>query len=283
MGPKQVLMIESYGMTDVGKVRSGNEDDFIRDDEYGVYIVSDGMGGHQAGEVASQLVVSTVRDYIKQYKIGKRDEKSFFGNYDNSLSEPANIVSSGIKLANRVVFNMSQRRAHCKGMGATAVVLVVFEDRIITANVGDSRIYLIRGDNIECLSRDHTLAYDQLHENLIREDELEKSPYKNVLTRAIGVDEDVEPDVYESQLLPDDCFLLCSDGLTNMVGEPEIVKIINSQKTPEKICRKLVGIANKNGGLDNITALLLHFVNTRFYWLRSFFPNLFRRGWLWQR
>ena len=271
-------MVESYAMTDVGKVRSGNEDDFIRDDRFGVYVVSDGMGGHQAGEVASQLVVSTIRDYIKQYRNGEGDDKAFLEDYDNTLSEPANIVCNSIKLANRVVFNMSQKKADCKGMGATAVVLAAFDDRIITANVGDSRIYLIRGKNIECLSRDHTLAYDQLHEKLIEKDEFEKSPYKNVLTRAVGVDEDIEPDVFECQFLPGDRFLLCSDGLTKMVDESEIVEVVNRQKTPEKICRKLIGIANKNGGLDNITVLLLHFINVRFYWLRSFFFKLSRRG-----
>ncbi|MFH1672239.1 MAG: Stp1/IreP family PP2C-type Ser/Thr phosphatase [Pseudomonadota bacterium] len=271
-------MVDSYAMTDVGKVRSGNEDDFVIDDTCGVYVVSDGMGGHQAGEVASQLVVTTIRDYIKQYRLGERDEKVLRANYDNTLSEPANIVYSGIKLANKIVFNMSQRKANCKGMGATAVVLAVFDDRIITANVGDSRVYLIRGNHIECLSNDHTLAYDQLREELIREDEFEKSPYKHVLTRAVGVEEDVEPEVCEFQALPGDRFLLCSDGLTNMVDDSKILEVVTYQNIPEKICRKLVGIANKNGGLDNITVLLLHFVNGRFYWLRSLFSKLFRRG-----
>ena len=121
------------------------------------------------------------------------------------------------------------------------------------------------------------ISYDQLHEKLIEQDEFEKSPYKNVLTRAVGVDEDVEPDVFECQFLSGDRFLLCSDGLTKMVDESEIVEIVDRQKTPEKICRKLIGIANKNGGLDNITVLLLHFVNVRFYRLRSFFSKLFRR------
>ncbi len=271
-------MVASYAMTDVGKIRSGNEDDFIRDDNCGVYIVSDGMGGHQAGEVASQLVVSIIWDYIKHYMSGKGNAKALQGNYDNTLSEPANIVCSGIKLANRVLFNMSQRKTTCKGMGATVVVIAVFDDIIITANVGDSRAYLIRGNNIERLSRDHTLAYEQLRENLIHKDEFEKSPYKNVLTRAVGVDEDVEPDVCEFQVLPGDRFLLCSDGLTNMVDESDIAEIITHQKIPESICRKLVGIANKNGGLDNITVLLLHFINARPYWLRSFFSKLFRGG-----
>nr|HID57746.1 Stp1/IreP family PP2C-type Ser/Thr phosphatase [Desulfobacterales bacterium] len=275
-------MIESYGISDVGMVRPGNEDNFKIDDQIGLYIVSDGMGGHLAGEVASQIVVDSIHGYIKKYKAEGLHESLLYAPYDDELSEEANVVQSSINLANRMVLDISRKDKDKRKMGATVAILFFGEGRTVVANVGDSRIYLIRQNTINTVTRDHTLASDQAYEHIIEPNEVESSPYKHILTRVIGVDEEVKPDIFELEIVPGDRFLLCSDGLTNMVADDEIMEVITAHKRPEKICQVLVDMANQKGGEDNITVALVHYKHKPLERIFSFFSKPFKRGLPWR-
>ncbi len=247
------MKIHSAGLTDVGKKRDNNEDTFYTDDQVGLYIVADGMGGHRAGEVASNTVVSSVKDYMEAFHTSPVAKETKEGN----MSPAATAVCHSIELANRVVYQLSQDQGSYKGMGSTAAVVYVYGDTLITANVGDSRIYLIRTDGIEQLTQDHTLLAEHMRKNPNWDPNTASIPMKHILVRAVGIHETVETDVYELQPLPGDVILMCSDGLTDMLSDEEIHEAVLQGGALEEICDRLVYMANERGGLDNITTVLL--------------------------
>ena len=247
------MKVHSAGLTDVGRRRDNNEDSFHNDDEVGLYIVADGMGGHRAGEVASSTVVSSVKDYMEAFHTSPVAKEAS----ENNMSKAATAVCHSIELANRVVYQLSQDQGSYKGMGSTAAVAYFLKGTLVTANVGDSRIYLIRQDEIEQISQDHTLLAEHMRKNPDWDPNSASIPMKHILVRAVGIHEAVEADVYEMQSLPGDLILMCSDGLTDMLSDQEIHQAVLEGGGLPEVCDRLVSMANERGGLDNITAVLL--------------------------
>ena len=242
----------SAGRTDVGRKRENNEDTFFIDDQVGLFIVADGMGGHRAGEVASSTVVSSVKDYMEAFHTSPVAQEANEGN----MSPAATAVCHSIELANRVVYQLSQDQGSYKGMGSTAAVAYLHDGMLITANVGDSRIYLVREDSMEQLTEDHTLLAEHMRKNPEWDPNTASIPMKHILVRAVGIHETVEADVYEMQPLSGDLILMCSDGLTDMLEDEEIHEAVLQGGDLTEICNRLIDMANERGGLDNVTTVL---------------------------
>ena len=251
------LQVKSSGLTDVGLRREGNEDSFSVKDAQCLYVVADGMGGHLAGEVASQIAVEMINKSYEKWSENNTPEDELFGSYDSSLSRKGNYVLSSIRLANRVVHEMALEYEQYHGMGTTVVIVVVTPTLVISANVGDSRIYLVREGRIERMSRDHTIVNEQVEMGVMTEEEAATSPLKHILTRNLGSAEDVIPDVFEIEPRNHDRFILCSDGLTDLVGDEEILQMTLNADDPDTLCRQLVEKALKRGGHDNTTVVTL--------------------------
>ena len=242
--------------TDVGRKRQGNEDSFCVEPELGLYVVADGMGGHAAGEVASRLGVETIREWMGKYLGGA--DVALVGPPMATCSRQANFLLSSIRLANRVIFDAAQGRREYAGMGTTVVSVLAVDDHVALAHVGDSRIYRIREDGITQLSRDHSLVQQQVENGIISPEEAHASQYRHLITRALGLKESVEVDLVEQPALPGDLLLLCSDGLSDLLEDEEMLAIVQEQGGDlEKACQCLVDRANYKGGDDNITALLI--------------------------
>ena len=248
-----MIEIDSSGITDVGRRREQNEDSLFYDDGMGLYVVADGMGGHNAGEVASRLVVETMRDYLNQDPADDPPQNTVDAN--EKLSKDARRLLASIHLSNQVVHQTASKNEDCKGMGST-VSAVYFTDRtFIVANVGDSLVYLIRNGKIKLLSVPHTLVAEQAEldpENA----ELLWRDFKHVLTRAMGVDKSVQADINEMPFFSNDILVISSDGLTDKASPEEILELVDDQGS-DQACQKLVDLANTRGGDDNITAIVL--------------------------
>jgi protein phosphatase len=250
-----MLVIESAGITDVGRKRSGNEDAFFVDDERQLYVVADGMGGHQAGEVASSIVVDTLRDYMKDPGSQGRESSEAPGEEDESLSIEANRLLSGVHLANQAVYEVSRSKDAYQGMGTTVSAVFISSDTIIAANVGDSPIYLIHDGNIELISVLHTVMAEQEALDPGGSEQL-GGEFRHMLTRAMGVEKEVQADVLELQAFKDDILVISSDGLSDKVS-PQEIQAIAQQQSPATACQMLVDLANERGGDDNITIIVL--------------------------
>jgi serine/threonine protein phosphatase PrpC len=248
-----MIEIKSSGITDVGRRRKQNEDSLFYNDRMGLYVVADGMGGHKAGEVASRLVVETIREYMDPDRTEHPPENLV--DADEELSEEARRLLAGIQLSNRIVHQTARSNENYKGMGSTVSAVYFTEKTFIVANVGDSGIYLIRDGKIEQLSVPHTLVAEQAEldpENA----ELLWGDFKHVLTRAMGVNESVKADINEIPFYRGDIIVICSDGLTDKATPEEILEMANTRRA-DKACRELVDLANARGGEDNITAIVL--------------------------
>lgn len=248
-----MAVVQSAGITDIGRKRQGNEDAFFIDDTLGLYVVSDGMGGRQAGEVASRLVTETVRKKMKYFL--ETDAPLEITDYDRSLSTEGNYLVASIRHANRVVCQAAQDNPDYSGMGATVAAVLISDETLIASNVGDSPIYLIRNGAIEDLFVPHTVMAE--HEALAPEGAKKLGEqFRHMITRAMGIAETVEPDIFEIQCFENDILLLCSDGLSDKVSTGEILTLVNSAD-PDKSCKTLVNLANERGGDDNITIITL--------------------------
>jgi len=248
-----MIVIESAGITDRGKKRQGNEDSLFIEDSLGLYVVADGMGGHQAGEVASRLVVDTIGDYIKNRRESADNENPING--DETLSPEANRLMSGIHLSNKAVHEAARGNSSYRGMGSTVSAVYFTDGTFIAANVGDSPIYLVRDGRINLLSVPHTVLAEQTAldpENAAR---LGKE-FRHVLTRAMGTEESVIADIYEIQCFKDDILVISSDGLSDKASPQEIQQLVDGNGS-DAACRRLVDLANHRGGDDNITAIVL--------------------------
>ena len=248
-----MIIVESASITDKGKKRKTNEDALILEDALGLYVVADGMGGHRAGDIASRLVVETIKDYIKKsINNGDCDQTTDF---DEALSREANRLLNSICMSNQVVHETSLASRSCQGMGSTVSAIYVTESTLIAANVGDSPIYLVRDGNIELLSVPHTFLAEQKALNPENAEKL-KREFRHVLTRAVGTEKSVTADIYEIQCFRDDILIISSDGLSDKVLPQEILKLALNNG-PHAACRKLVELANDRGGDDNITVIVL--------------------------
>jgi protein phosphatase len=247
------MKLKVAGLTDPGKVRKNNEDNYWVDEELGLLIVADGMGGHAAGEVASQMAVDVIREQVAQgLKTGKIPA---VGQKPIHLSQRAHLLTSALHMANEMIFTAAERQADKKGMGTTIVAALVEEKSFAVAHVGDSRLYLFRGGKLRQITRDHSLVAEQVAKGLMTEAEAEKSEIKNVLTRALGISPSVEVDADEYPLKPDDVLLLCSDGLCRMAEDAVIEDAMSRLNSPSDMCNNLVRLAVDRGGKDNVTVV----------------------------
>ena len=248
-------MIEAQGLTDAGRKRKGNEDSLGFQPGIGLAVVADGMGGHQSGEVASQLAVETFQDFIAR---AHRDrELTWPFGLDPHRTFEANCLHTAIRLANRSVYRQAASREELSGMGTTIVAILAREGRLTFAGVGDSRAYLFRDDGLRQLTRDDSWIEAAIAQRLIDAAEREVHPFRHVLTKAVGLQDDVEFDVREEPLRQGDQILLCSDGLTTALSDQKIQDLLREHKADlEAACRALVAAANEAGGPDNVTVVL---------------------------
>jgi len=248
-----MIIIESAVITDIGKKRKINEDSMFLDDKLGLYLVADGMGGHRAGEVASNIVVETISDYIK--KLSKDDDTQEFNIPDETLSRKANHLISAISLSNRIAHQVSSKNEAYRGMGSTLSAVYFDKDTFIAANVGDSPIYLVHNGDIELISVPHTVIAE--HEAAGSEGSRQLGPeFNNMLTRAVGTDETVKPDICEIPYFTNDIIVICSDGLSGNITPNEILGAVEN-KSSETACRYFIDLANQRGGDDNISVIII--------------------------
>lgn len=239
----------------MGLKREGNEDSYCVEDSLSLYVVADGMGGHQAGEVASQVAVEMITKSFRRWAEKSTPESGLYGLPDSSLGQMGNYILSSIRLANRVVYEMATEYDQYHGMGTTVAILLVTPTLLVAANAGDSRIYLVREGGVERLSKDHTIVNEQVQMGMMTEEEAENSPLKHILTKNLGAAENVDPDVFEIEPRNDDRFILCSDGLTDLVKDEEILQMAEQDNDPQTLCQNLVNKALKRGGHDNTTVV----------------------------
>lgn len=228
--------------TDVGIIRTLNEDyaGYIREKDYSLFVVADGMGGHNAGEVASKIAVETIEEYIKEH----------------IYNENINVLESAVKFANAKIAEKASESIECKGMGTTVVACLFTKNSIVVANVGDSQGYGICDNEITKITKDHSLVQELIDIGTITEEEGRVHPKKNIITRALGTSASVQVDIFNLEKDKYSKLLLCTDGLTNELSKSEILSVINENVDYEVICENLVSLAKKRGGRDNITVLL---------------------------
>ncbi len=246
------MRITSCGITDVGMKRQRNEDNYLINDELRLFVVADGMGGHAGGEYASQIAVTTVEEVLSNI----RDERHFEDNgratRDMLLQEK---LKYAIRLAGKRIYERAQEDTEFRGMGTTALVLYVTDDAGYVAHVGDSRCYRARADTVEQLTEDHSLVNEQIKAGLINRDAAKSHKLRNIITRSLGYQEEVEIDTQVLTLERGDLYMLCSDGLSNLVEDNELLDMVH-QNSFQEAARKLVDLANRRGGDDNITCVI---------------------------
>lgn len=249
------MKIVCSAKSDVGLKRTRNEDRFCTDPRLGLYVVCDGMGGRNAGEIASGLAVEVIQKHIT-----KADEDKtlpVLGRYDATFLPQTNRLASAVRLANQVIHGEAWSRPECVGMGTTVVSALITDQVLSLAHVGDSRLYLIRQEVIQALTVDHSLVMEQVRQGLLTEDEAERSPHRHVMTRALGVEATVEVELGEIPVMSGDILLLCSDGLTRGVKPAKILRTIRRENDPPAIVDRLIEMANEAGGQDNTTVVLI--------------------------
>lgn len=246
------------GLTDVGLQRDHNEDSFAIAPEFNLYIVADGMGGHRAGDVASKMATESITEFFRSTS---HEDATWPFHFDTNLSEEENRLVAGIRLANRQIFDKGIRSRDHSGMGTTVVGALFSKrkKRLYVGHVGDSRAYRVRRDGIVQLTRDHSLLNDYLAAMPDLTEEQQAEVPRNVITRALGMQDTVSVDLVADDPQPGDAYLLCSDGLSGMLADQDIYDIMSSTRDPSEICRRLIEEANDQGGEDNITALVVLF------------------------
>jgi PPM family protein phosphatase len=246
--------ILTTGITDQGLVRDHNEDSISYDAELGLLVLADGMGGHKGGEIASAIAIDTIlkelRKELPEIKTGNIDDKTGY-----SLESMA--IEAAIKTANTNIFEAANSNIKYEGMGTTIVVLLFYNNRLTVAHVGDSRLYRMRDQTLEQMTRDHTLLQELIDRGFYTKKEARESLNKNLITRAVGVNATVDVDLLEEAALPGDLFLLCSDGLTDMITDDLIEDIqLNYKDDLQKMNMELIKQAKDHGGKDNVSAML---------------------------
>jgi protein phosphatase len=240
----------SFGLSDVGRRRESNEDDLLLEPELGLYAVADGMGGHAAGEIASRLAIETLQEVRRQGAAAPQA----------SADEAAAWLREAFTEANRRICDSIRLHEERRGMGTTVVALVQSCDGVVVGHVGDSRGYLLRGDDLVRLTSDHSWVNEQVKLGLMSDDAAQRHPMRNIVTRALGSREEVLVDVASTGLEPGDVLVLCSDGLNTMLSDDEIGELVSRHRgDPEAACRALIHAANVRGGEDNITVVIVRF------------------------
>ncbi|MGH9261524.1 MAG: Stp1/IreP family PP2C-type Ser/Thr phosphatase [Acidimicrobiales bacterium] len=236
--------ITCAGRTDVGVIRSGNEDSYLMIPDRGIFVVADGMGGHAAGEVASEMAVRFVA----------RELGSLKGLADDQVAERMRLA---IRAANGAIFQRTLAEHDKRGMGTTVTALTLFDARFLIGQVGDSRAYLMRDGKFVQITKDHSYVQEQVDAGYLTPEQARSHPYSNVITRCVGANSDVVPDIYVGTVKVGDLFLLASDGLTGMLDDWQLAELLTGERMPQHFVDALVAEANRHGGLDNITAILV--------------------------
>ena len=263
------MQISSGGATHVGMVRTNNEDCFRIVSPLNLFVLADGMGGEAHGEVASTIAVETVVKHCIEG--GENPPAALLGEAKPGLTPKSRRLLSAIHLANQKVFQSAEEHPERQGMGATVTTAWIDGPQLSVGHVGDSRVYLLRTGQLQQLTSDHSLVAEQVRRGLLTATEAEQSNLQSVLLRALGTQAQVEVDVEEVGLFPGDVLLLCSDGLTRMVTEPEIAGTLQAEPIPQRAAEKLVELANESGGIDNVTVIVVSFrpePKGWFSWLR---------------
>ena len=235
--------VYAFGISDVGQKRERNEDSYLTSAELGLFMVADGMGGHAGGQVASHLTVDTVNEFTQKHLADSED--------------PTQLLGNALKQACHDVHDKSLREPALNGMGTTATALLIHNNNGFVGHVGDSRAYLIRNGHILQLSEDHSLVHEQMKAGLLTEEQARKSRYRNIITRSIGFEKNVNVDTVSVTLQNNDTFLLCTDGLTTLIADQEICDLVSCQPL-QQTPKMLVDLANHRGGDDNITVIVVH-------------------------
>jgi protein phosphatase len=248
--------VSSWAITDVGLKREDNEDSLLVDSNLNLFVVADGMGGHAGGGTASRMAVETIRARILQ---ARRDQALFDRRATDKESERIlQKLDDTIRQASSEIFDASNLSPELAGMGTTLTLLLVHGSRGYVAHVGDSRLYRLRDDVLTQLTEDHSLVNEQVKAGFITAEEAAHSRFRNIITRSVGFENQVSPDTFSIPLRPDDVFLLCSDGLSGMVDDPVIARTMQSGRLSDAASR-LVALAKKGGGEDNITLIIVRF------------------------
>jgi len=232
-------------LTNIGLVRKANEDKYLADKNRGLFIVADGMGGHEAGEIASSLAIKTLDELLTE---------------DEILQKGGEGLRQAVKSANTIIYNEAKINSRCTGMGTTVTAAMFTDIHLYIAHIGDSRAYLIRDESIKLLTKDHSLVGELVRQGELTEKEAINHPHRNVLTRALGTEPEVEIDLMEVNTKPGDLLLLCTDGLYNLVQNDEILQaVLNNGDDLRKTVDQLVKLSLNRGGLDNITVVLVSY------------------------
>lgn len=249
------MLIEIGARSDVGRMRSNNEDSFKVVPELNLAVLSDGMGGEAHGEVASHMAAEGVAEYCTQAAHDPSTPPA--AEIRPELAEHTNRLVSAVVTANQKIFDTAQKNSTHRGMGATVVAVWVNDQRMSLAHVGDSRAYLLRSGELQQLTEDHSLVAEQVRRGIITQEQADTSENASVLLRALGIEQEVQVDADEHLLMEGDIVLLCSDGLTRMVTEPEIASTLLTHQGLEEAADRLIALANEYGGADNITVVLV--------------------------
>jgi PPM family protein phosphatase len=251
------VTFQVWAGTDIGRHRVLNEDCYLVDEETGLILVLDGMGGHVAGEVASHLAMETISAFYRQYSGSRIKGIPVAEDYDQAFSYQSNLLRRAVIEANRVVLEKSLENQELSGMGSTVAGMAIRDFTASAVNVGDSRIYLIRDHNIEQISVDHTLAEDQVGAGAMTPEEADDSELKHVLSSVLGVESEIQVHMDELSTLSGDIFLMCTDGLTGVMKDEEILGTVMKQEIGPETIQRLIEQANVRGGPDNVTVALI--------------------------
>jgi PPM family protein phosphatase len=249
------MRLTSCGITDVGMKRTNNEDNYLINDELNLFVVCDGMGGHVGGEYASAIAVNTVEEVLSSIEIDP-DLKVTDIDVDNPVELQREKIRYAIRLAGKRIYEKALAEPEYKGMGTTAVVMLVDSGNAFLAHVGDSRIYLVREGRIEQLTEDHSLVNEKVRAGVLSAEEAKTHRLRNIITRSLGYTEDVEIDTQVKAIRRGDRFVICSDGLSNLIQAAEIGELVQRQG-PQASARELISTACERGGDDNVTVVVV--------------------------
>ncbi len=252
--------IQFAEITDTGMVREHNEDAIGTNGDMGLIVLADGMGGYNAGEVASGIAVQTIADLAAEG--ANREERSDIDPHTGMMRQTI-VLRDAVARANKIIFQTAQSQTHCEGMGTTLVAAMFHDNKISIAHVGDSRAYRLRNDKFEQLTMDHSLLQELVDRGFYSEEEAQRSTNRNYVTRALGVEPTVEVEVQEYEVLPEDIYLLCSDGLPDMVEDEDIHLTISTfNASLDVVGQQLVQLANEHGGRDNVSVMLAQVIDS---------------------
>ncbi len=250
-------VIQSAACTDPGRKRESNQDYFLLDPEHDLYLLADGMGGHAAGDTAARVAAVAVDDFI--HEAIESSQMTWPFGFNPNASFESNALSTSIRIADRQVRRAAQEDESLEGMGTTLVAAWIVEQRLLFSHLGDSRLYLIRSGEMRQLTEDHSVVQEQVRLGRIRRMDAWEHPNRNVVTKALGVGPAADPALAEEALQSNDLLLLCSDGLSDLLRDSEILDLAGASSELEGACRSLVDSANQAGGDDNITVVLVHY------------------------